>query len=55
MAERPHYWQYCPLSMAAGVIGTRWTLLILRELLDVFRIRENQEVFPAECLIHIMG
>jgi DNA-binding HxlR family transcriptional regulator len=33
MAERPHYGQYCPLSMAAEIIGTRWTLLILRELL----------------------
>ena len=34
MAERPRYGQYCPLSMAAEIIGTRWTLLILRELLE---------------------
>ncbi len=34
MAERARYGQYCPLSMAAEIIGTRWTLLILRELLE---------------------
>ncbi|MEM9432310.1 MAG: helix-turn-helix domain-containing protein [Pseudomonadota bacterium] len=34
MRKRPHYGQYCPLSMAAEILGTRWTLLLLRELLE---------------------
>lgn len=34
MQRRPHYGQYCPLSMAAEILGTRWTLLLLRELLE---------------------
>lgn len=34
MQKRPHYGQYCPLSMAAEILGTRWTLLLLRELLE---------------------
>lgn len=28
------YGQYCPLSMAAEVLATRWTFLVLRELLE---------------------
>ncbi len=34
METRPRYGQYCPLSMAAEILGTRWTLLLLRELLE---------------------
>ena len=34
MKTRPRYGQYCPLSMAAEILGTRWTLLLLRELLE---------------------
>lgn len=34
MQKRPSYGQYCPLSMAAEILGTRWTLLLLRELLE---------------------
>lgn len=34
MQKRPTYGQYCPLSMAAEILGTRWTLLLLRELLE---------------------
>ena len=34
MDRRPRYGQYCPLSMAAEILGTRWTLLLLRELLE---------------------
>ncbi len=34
MQKRPRYGQYCPLSMATEILGTRWTLLILRELLE---------------------
>ncbi|MEO0677947.1 MAG: helix-turn-helix domain-containing protein [Pseudomonadota bacterium] len=34
MQKRPHYGQYCPLSMASEILGTRWTLLLLRELLE---------------------
>ncbi|MEO0344078.1 MAG: helix-turn-helix domain-containing protein [Pseudomonadota bacterium] len=32
--KRPKYGQYCPLSMASEILGTRWTLLVLRELLE---------------------
>lgn len=32
MAERG-YGQFCPVAMAAEVLGSRWTILILRELL----------------------
>jgi DNA-binding HxlR family transcriptional regulator len=28
-----HYDQYCPLAHACGVVGERWTLLVVRELL----------------------
>ncbi len=34
MQKRPRYGQYCPLSMAAEILGTRWTFLLLRELLE---------------------
>lgn len=34
MTKGKRYGQYCPLSMAATVLGTRWTLLVLRELLE---------------------
>lgn len=27
------YWQFCPISKAAEVLGERWTILVLRELL----------------------
>lgn len=33
MAERGGYGQFCPVSMAAEVLCTRWTVLILREFL----------------------
>jgi DNA-binding HxlR family transcriptional regulator len=33
MSERGGYGQFCPVSMAAEVICTRWTTLILREFL----------------------
>lgn len=33
MADVPSYGQFCPVSMAAEVVGGRWTLLILREML----------------------
>ena len=32
--KRPRYGQYCPLSMASEILGTRWTLLVMRELLE---------------------
>src|SRR3954469_7583441 len=28
-----HYGQFCPISKAAEVLGERWTILIIRELL----------------------
>lgn len=34
MQKRPRYGQYCPLSMAAEILGTRWTFLLIRELLE---------------------
>ena len=34
MRDRQRYGQYCPLSMAAEILATRWTLLIMRELLE---------------------
>jgi DNA-binding HxlR family transcriptional regulator len=33
MAERGSYGQFCPVSMAAEIVCTRWTALILREFL----------------------
>lgn len=33
MTERGGYGQFCPISMAAEVFCTRWTALVLRELL----------------------
>lgn len=32
--EQKTYGQYCPLAMSAEILCKRWTLLILRELLD---------------------
>ena len=32
MKEAAGYGQFCPLAMAAEVLCTRWTMLILREL-----------------------
>jgi DNA-binding HxlR family transcriptional regulator len=34
MKGRPGYGQYCPLSMAAEILCNRWTMLVLRELLE---------------------
>jgi len=34
MRSRPTYGQYCPLSMAAEILCNRWTMLVLRELLE---------------------
>lgn len=34
MTERGGYGQFCPVSMAAEVFCTRWTALVLRELLS---------------------
>jgi DNA-binding HxlR family transcriptional regulator len=28
-----HYGQFCPVAKAAEVLGERWTILIIRELL----------------------
>src|SRR6185312_11832675 len=28
------YGQYCPLAMSAEILGGRWTMLVIRELLD---------------------
>lgn len=33
MSTRPGYGQFCPVSMAAEVVCTRWTALVLREML----------------------
>lgn len=34
MTQQTGYGQYCPLAMASEVLGNRWTLLVVRELLD---------------------
>jgi len=34
MTTRTGYGQYCPLSMAAEILCNRWTMLLLRELLE---------------------
>ncbi len=31
---QPSYRQFCPTAMAAEILCTRWTILLLRELLD---------------------
>jgi DNA-binding HxlR family transcriptional regulator len=31
--EKNGYGQFCPVSMAAEIVCTRWTALVLRELL----------------------
>lgn len=28
----PSYQQFCPVSMAAEILGSRWTIVLLREL-----------------------
>ena len=33
MEERAGYVQFCPVSMAAEILCTRWTVLVIRELL----------------------
>lgn len=33
MPETPSYGQFCPVSMAAEILCSRWTVLLLRELL----------------------
>ena len=34
MGRTNRYGQYCPLAMATEILGSRWTLLLLREMLD---------------------
>src|SRR3954465_10608065 len=33
-AEQGHYGQFCPVAMAAEIVCSRWTALVLRELLS---------------------
>ncbi len=33
MQDRGGYGQFCPVSMAAEVLCTRWTMLVVREML----------------------
>ena len=33
MSDMPSYGQFCPVSQALELVGERWTLLIIRELL----------------------
>ena len=33
MASQQGYGQFCPVAMAAEVLGSRWTILVLRELI----------------------
>ncbi len=33
MSQNNQYGQYCPLAVASQLVGSRWTLLIIRELL----------------------
>jgi DNA-binding HxlR family transcriptional regulator len=33
MTEAPSYGQFCPVAMAADILGGRWTVLVLREML----------------------
>ena len=33
MSETPSYGQFCPVSMAAEILCSRWTVVLLRELL----------------------
>ncbi|MEL7114818.1 MAG: helix-turn-helix domain-containing protein [Pseudomonadota bacterium] len=34
MKRRPRFEQYCPLAIASEILSTRWTMLILRELME---------------------
>lgn len=34
MTQSTTYGQYCPLSMASEILCTRWTMLVMRELLE---------------------
>ncbi len=44
----PTYGQYCPVAKAAEIVGERWTLLILRELLHgAHRFGEMQQGLPG--------
>ncbi|WP_414938283.1 winged helix-turn-helix transcriptional regulator [Amycolatopsis sp. cmx-11-51] len=48
MAEKRYYGQFCGLAAALDVIGERWTLLILRELLiGPVRFNEMSENLPG--------
>lgn len=59
MQDHDGYGQYCPLSMAAGILCNRWTMLVLRQLLkgstgfnEIRRVRDttigNCELFHYE-------
>src|SRR5215467_2027374 len=42
------YGQYCPLARGAEVLGDRWTLLIIREMLfGVQRFNELERFLPG--------
>lgn len=44
----PGYGQYCPVAKAAEVLGERWTLLVVRELImGAHRFNELQRGMPA--------
>ena len=46
--NRKHYAQFCPMATALDIVGDRWTMLILRELLGgPARFHELQAGLPG--------
>ena len=41
------YRQFCPVAMAAEILCTRWTMVLLRELIDRIR-KDNRTILLIE-------
>ena len=52
MASQQGYGQFCPVAMAAEVLGSRWTILVLRELIcGSTRFNELRRGVPPSTLL----
>ena len=45
------YGQFCPIAQAVEVLTERWTLLVVRELLDG---KHPVQRAPARCAAHVL-
>jgi DNA-binding HxlR family transcriptional regulator len=49
------YHQYCPIASALDLVGERWSLLVVRELLQHGQLRYSDSTRPSGCSTNILA